>query len=290
MLVGIEFAENPFERVAVAVLWRTWNARLAAGVSKGCWQRLRQSSSHIHVQTNHAIVHSESLSAGNSIRGCDNTWRRKWYGPLHKWFKFAFFVAVLCAGKNCKHALAILHAHLENWFVFFSVTFVFSAESSVFTSNLASIDPTKFGLQCMGNRTQLHEPPILSAFAWITIARSARGGGHQQRAHSGRSIAKRSGIYPRVSRLFADRRAMCAKNWNCIVAVPICNGRQTKGTVSAVSNGTWTWNSRQLFDYFAKSWAIISESTIRDNPIGNRIGTTEMGFGQRFGAILEGDW
>lgn len=75
MLVGIEFAKNPFERVAVALLWRTWNARMVAGVSKGCGQRLRQSSSHIHVKTNHAIVYTESISAGNFIRGCDHSWR-----------------------------------------------------------------------------------------------------------------------------------------------------------------------------------------------------------------------
>lgn len=75
MLMGIEFAENASERVAVAVLRRPWHARLVAGVSTGRGQRLRQSPSHIYVETNHAVVHTESLSAGDPIRGCDHSGR-----------------------------------------------------------------------------------------------------------------------------------------------------------------------------------------------------------------------
>lgn len=75
MLVGIEFTENSSERIALAVLRGPWNACVVAGVPAGCGQRLCQSSTHIYVETNHALIHTESLSVGNFVRRCDHSWR-----------------------------------------------------------------------------------------------------------------------------------------------------------------------------------------------------------------------
>lgn len=101
MLMGIKFTEDTFKRVLMVVLWRIRDARMVASISTRCGQWLWQST-HIHVKTDYALVCTETLSIGHSLRGCDHFGGWKWYGCLYQRFKFTFFATILYSRASGK--------------------------------------------------------------------------------------------------------------------------------------------------------------------------------------------
>lgn len=128
MFMGIKFAKDTFERVAVAVLRWVWNACVVASVSTRCWQRLWQSA-YVHVEADYAFVCTQTLSAGHPLRGCHHFGCGKWYGGLYQRFEFTFFATILHSRASGKFTVFLLtlcvgvhgaiHGQLQNFLFFF---------------------------------------------------------------------------------------------------------------------------------------------------------------------------
>ena len=146
--------------------------------------------------------------------------------------------------------------------------------------HLPAANPAEFGVPRLGNRPRLHVTALLLALAGTAAARSARRGGHQQRAHSGRSAAQRPRVHQRVPRLPDDHRPVRPQNRSGPVALPLRHCRQPPPTLPALPGAQAARNRRLLPHYSAKYGAGDHQPPVRHHPAGCCAGELLLGSGQ----------
>lgn len=141
---------------------------------------------------------------------------------------------------------------------------IFISESSISASDFASVNTSKLGLSRVGNSTFVFRIAVFPAFVGTATSRGPRGGSDEQGSYSGRSVAVRRGVYPRVSRrLGQSSRTMRSQDRNRALAVSVFRRRSSKAAITRLFAASTARYCCQLLDHFTKFRTIFRQQATR---------------------------
>ena len=196
-------SQTAFNAGAVAVLRSSRNASVAAAVSAR-----RRQEPHFHVEKDHVAFQVVHLSVVGAVRRsypprCGDGNGSLSFKCLERLVKED---AILRAGAQQSGRLSLSDDPIRS---VQSIQSIQSLNAGVPSSHLPAADPAEFGIPRLGNRPRMYLTALFFPLVGTAASRSARRGGHQQRAHPRRPITQRTGIHPGVPRLPNNNRPMC---------------------------------------------------------------------------------